>query len=101
MAGGRGAFLMSAIDLFNHLFNFAAPALFVALLLALATWPFKSKRPGAPAVWAQAAINFIAGLVVLAGGLAYFGRDGVMVTYAALVLVCGTVQWWLRWGFRA
>ncbi len=51
---------MPALDLLNHLPNFAAPALFVALLLALATWPFKSKRPGAPAVWAQAAINFIA-----------------------------------------
>ena len=86
---------MSAFDLINHLLNFAAPAFFVALLLALATWPFKPKRPGAPAVWAQAAINFIAGLVVLGGGLAYFGRDGMMATYAALVLVCGTVQWWL------
>lgn len=84
---------MLPLDLLNHLLNFAAPAFFVALLLVLATWPFKSKRPGTPAVWAQAAINFIAGLAVLAGGLAYFGRDGMMLTYAALVFVCGTVQW--------
>lgn len=87
---------MSALDLLNHLLNFAAPAFFVALLLALATWPFRSKRPGAQGLWAQAAINFVAGVVVLVAGLAYFGRDGTMATYVALVAVCGTVQWWLR-----
>ena len=87
---------MSPLLLLDHLLNFAAPAFFVALLLALATWPFRRKRPGTPGVWAQTAINFIAGLAVMAGGLAYFGRDGMMATYAALALVCGTVQWWLR-----
>jgi len=38
----------------------------------------------------------LAGVVVLFAGLAYFGRDGKIATYAALVLVQGTLVWWLR-----
>ncbi len=52
------AFPMSAFDLLNH--NFAVPAFFVALLLALATLPFRQQRPRTPVVWAQGAIKFIA-----------------------------------------
>ena len=36
------------------------------------------------------------GVVVLAAGLAYWGRDGKMLTYAALVLVVGTAAAWLQ-----
>ncbi len=89
---------MPPLDLLDHLINFAAPAFFVALTLALASRLFKKKRPGRPGLWAQAAIVFIAGLLVLVAGLAYFGRDGMMATYAALVLVCGTAQWALGRG---
>ena len=46
------------------------------------------------------AINFAAGVAVLAGGLVYFGRDGMMATYLTLVLVCGTLQWLLGGGLR-
>ena len=90
---------MSVSALLIHFANFAAPALVLALLLAFSGRIFGPKRPGAPGAWAQAAMNFIAGLVVSAAGLAYFGRDGVMATYAALVFVGGTVQWAMvrRW----
>ena len=44
-------------------------------------------------LWAVAAVNFAAGLAVLAAGLWFFGRDGKMATYAALVIVMGTSQW--------
>ena len=37
-----------------------------------------------------------AGVVVLVAGLVVFGRDGRMLTYAALVLVQGSLAWWLR-----
>jgi hypothetical protein len=37
----------------------------------------------------------LAGSAALLGGLWFFGHDGKMVTYAALVLVCATVQWLL------
>lgn len=91
---------MSPLALIDHLLNFVAPAFFVALTLAILTrWMFR-RSAGAPGFWAQIAVNFIAGAVVLAAGLMYFGRDGKMATYAALVVVCGTVQWLLAGGFR-
>ena len=91
---------MPASDLIVHLLNFVAPALFMALALALSTRLLMKKRAGAPALWAQIALNFIAGTAVLAAGLAYYGRDGMMMTYAALVAVCGTAQWLLARGWR-
>lgn len=90
---------MSPITLVDHLASFAAPAFFVALVLGLGGRLILGK--GAPlSFWAQVAANFAAGLAVLAGGLAYFGRDGMMATYAALVVVCGTLQWVLGGGLR-
>jgi hypothetical protein len=83
---------MGPLDILLHLLNFAAPALAVALGLALAARLFRLDRSGR-AWWVLAAINFIAGLLVLAAGLWYFGRDGKMATYAALVLVVASVQW--------
>jgi hypothetical protein len=38
---------------------------------------------------------------VLAGGLMFFGHDGQMATYAALVLACATSQWLVGGGWRA
>ncbi|MES2531484.1 MAG: hypothetical protein V4636_10650 [Pseudomonadota bacterium] len=90
---------MSVLAFLNHLLNFAAPALFVSLLLAVMA-RFAFRRRAVAGFWRQAAINFAAGLVVLVAGLGYFGRDGVMATYAALVLVCGTSQWLLAGGLR-
>ncbi|RYY35453.1 MAG: hypothetical protein EOP59_15445 [Sphingomonadales bacterium] len=91
---------MPASDFIVHLINFVAPALFMAVVLALATRVLMKKRAGAPALWAQVAINFIAGVAVLLAGLAFYGRDGMMTTYAALVAVCGTGQWLLAKGWR-
>jgi hypothetical protein len=84
---------LNPLDFLLHGLGFAAPAFAVALLLAwLGRWllPKGSARPG---WWASLAINFIAGLAVLAAGLWYFGRDGKMATYAALVVVVATTQW--------
>lgn len=86
---------MGPLDLLIHLANFAAPAAFLAFLLALSAWVFAAKRPAAPALITHAAINFVAGVAVLAAGLWFFGRDGKMATYAALVGVTATVQWLL------
>jgi hypothetical protein len=47
-----------------------------------------------------AAINFVVGIAVLAGGLLIFGRDGKMATYIALALACGTSQWLAAGGWR-
>ena len=91
---------MSALDLLIHLLNFAAPAFFVALLLALLSRVALHRRSAAVGFWVQVGVTFAAGLVVLVAGLAWFGRDGRMATYAALVVVCGSAQWWLLRGWR-
>jgi hypothetical protein len=91
---------MSAFALTDHLLNFVAPAAFMAIALAVAAAIFMKKRPGSTVLWAQAAINFIVGVGVLAVGLVGFGRDGMMATYAALVFVCGTGQWLLSRSWR-
>lgn len=83
-------------DLIIHLMNFLAPALAVALVVAcVAPW-FMPNRSPALGIPAQAAINFVAGALALGLGLWFFGRDGKMASYAALVLACASSQWWLR-----
>jgi hypothetical protein len=91
---------MPPLALVDHLLNFVAPAFFMALALVLAARWLLRRQAGAPGFWAQLAINFIAGVAVLAIGLMYFGRDGKMATYAGLVAVCGTVQWFVAGGYR-
>ncbi len=91
---------MGFIDALNHLLNFAAPAFGLALLMALASWALERKRPVALSAMARLAINFVVGLVVLTLGLWYFGRDGMMATYALLVVCMATSQWVLGRGWR-
>lgn len=81
-----------------HLANFVAPALGVAALLVMLSWAL---RPGARfsgQAWRHArdlfAWSAVGGVLVLALGLVYFGRDGKMATYAALVAVMGTLAYW-------
>ena len=84
---------MGPLDLLIHLLNCLAPALAVALGVALAARWFMKKGSPARTWYAQAAINFVAGAGVLAVGLWFFGRDGKMATYAALVVTCALSQW--------
>ncbi|WP_041675625.1 hypothetical protein [Ramlibacter tataouinensis] len=91
---------MGPFDFLLHLANFAAPALGLALLLVAAARLLGLNRPAAPPAWAQVAVVFAAGLAVLGVGLWWFGRDGKMVTYGALVGVAATVQWLLTGAWR-
>ena len=90
---------MTVYLLLNHLFNFMAPAALLAVLLVLLSRLFfgffRSKSPFAHAWLAQAAIVFIVNMGVLTAGLLLFGRDGKMLTYAALVLGAALCQGWL------
>lgn len=84
---------MGPLDQLYHLANFLAPAIVVGVLLALAG-PFVNKKsPVAPGFIAQVAINCIAGAVALGIGLWFFGRDGKMASYAALLVFAATSQW--------
>jgi hypothetical protein len=91
---------MGPLDLFLHLLSFAAPAVAIALVVALAARILMPRRPASYPWWGQAAINSIVGVLVLGAGLWHFGVDGKMVTYAALVLAVGSCQWALSRGWR-
>lgn len=85
---------MGPLDLLNHLLNFAAPALAVGLVLAFLAPVFMKNKALDRTRTAQAAINFVVGVLALLAGLLFFGRDGKMASYAALVLATATSQWW-------
>ncbi len=91
---------MGPLDLFLHLLSFAAPAVAIASVVALAARILMPRRPASYPWWAQAAISSIVGVLVLGAGLWHFGVDGKMVTYAALVLAVGSCQWALSRGWR-
>jgi hypothetical protein len=86
---------MTPLAFLGHLAGFIAPALAVALVL----WGVpRLRRAGRAASGArlEAFMLLVAGVGVLLAGLVFFGRDGKMATYAALVLVQGTLAWWLH-----
>lgn len=86
---------MTLLSLLAHFAGFVAPALGVGLLLWAGLRIRRKGRPGFGAAM-QLSMLCVAGVVVLLIGLVYFGRDGKIATYAALVLAQGTVAWWLR-----
>ena len=91
---------MGPLDLLIHLLSFLAPAFLLAILVGLAgrlVLPAGSR----PALWRSILVNFLAGAGVLLAGLWFFGRDGKMATYAALVIVVATVQWLSGRAWRA
>jgi hypothetical protein len=84
---------MGPLDTFFHLLSFVAPALAVAVLVALAARVIMPRQAPGLSWWLHVAINFIAGVLVLGAGLWYFGVDGKMATYAALVMAIACCQW--------
>ncbi|MBI2750651.1 MAG: hypothetical protein HYX43_15365 [Burkholderiales bacterium] len=84
---------MGSLDQLYHLANFLAPAIAVGVLLALVGPLVTKKSPLAPGFIAQTAINCIAGAVALGLGLWFFGRDGKMASYCALLVIAASSQW--------
>jgi hypothetical protein len=83
---------MQALSLLNHWLNGLSPALGVASLLTLVTgWVWRGQMAGTG--WQRWGVTTVAAVLTLLGGLAWLGQDGAMRTYAALVVVCATVQW--------
>ena len=96
---------MTAYLLLDHILNFIAPAAVVALLLVLAARLLKrflvSNRSFFRSIWAQLATIFIVNVCVLVAGLVFFGNDGKMATYAAMVLAAALCQWIFFRGWKA
>jgi hypothetical protein len=91
---------MGFLALLNHVINFVAPALWLALLMPLLSRIFMKNRPVAYAMYRQSAIHFVVGVAALLLGLVLFGRDGKMLTYLAVVLSIATSQWLMFKGGR-
>jgi hypothetical protein len=90
---------MDPLGIALHLLNFALPALLVAGLLAPAVVGLRGPARGGRAwrrFWGAWLALALCGLTVLVAGLVLFGRDGKMATYGALVLVTGSMAWWLH-----
>jgi peptidoglycan biosynthesis protein MviN/MurJ (putative lipid II flippase) len=79
-----------------HLMGLLAPALGVAVLLWLGLLWRRGRRQSGGQPGRQLGWLVLVGTAVLLAGLAYFGRDGKLATYAVLVLAQGTLAWRLR-----
>ena len=86
--------MMDPLDVLWHLLNLLAPAFGVALVsasLAKLVW----RRDLASVPWRRMVLwAAVAGSVALIAGLALFGRDGKVATYAALVTASALALWW-------
>ena len=92
---------MGLIHFLLHALNFLAPAFVVALLVPAASrYLLRNPKPQMP-WWLQATVHFVVGSMALLGGLMFFGVDGKMLTYLALVLCCATSHWLLMRGWQA
>lgn len=92
---------MPALDFLNHLLNFVAPAVFVALLLAVGArigWP---QRAHLLPWYLMAGLNALLGVLVLALGLVLTGQDARMGTYIVLLLTLASCQWLMSNGWRS
>ena len=89
---------LGPLELFWHVLNFFAPALYVGLLASMFAkllWrrELKSVSWRRLSLWASASCA-----MVLIGGLIVFGRDGKMATYAAMVGACAAALWLTGFG---
>lgn len=85
---------MSPLNALWHLMNFFAPAVFIGVAsTCLVRWLWRSELRGRAGqgmlVWATLPA---AGVAV--AGLVLTGRDGKMLTYAAMVAACAVGLWW-------
>lgn len=91
---------MTLLTLINHLLNFAAPALALALLLVAGGHVFMRKTAKTHGWIAPIALVFAVGCAVLGGGGWLLGDDGRMLVYAALGVAAATAYWLLLRGWR-
>ena len=89
---------MGPLDAFWHLVNFGAVALLAAGLAAGAVkLAWRSAMQGRS--WAQLSVpTGVVALAVQTMGLVLGGRDGLVSTYATMVVAMAFTLWWV--GFR-
>jgi hypothetical protein len=85
---------MGPLDALWHLLNLFAPAVGVGLLAALVAKLVWRRELAGVAYKRLAAWACAGGIVALLGGLILLGRDGRMVTYGAMLVLCALALWW-------
>lgn len=86
---------MGPIDASWHILNFFGPALGMGLLaplLAKLLWRHALRGASLARLCGWVSVACTTAAIV---GLAMFGHDGKMATYAAMVLVCSLTLWWV------
>jgi hypothetical protein len=83
------------VNLLNHLINFVLPALWLALFVPGVCRLLWRSMPARLPLIEQMGVQLVLGILVLLAGLVLLGRDGAMLTYAALVGVAGVGQWFM------
>ncbi|MBK6293546.1 MAG: hypothetical protein IPO19_19875 [Rhodoferax sp.] len=91
---------MDPLDLIFHLLNFLAPALATSVLLALLARLVVRTGTASASLLGQIGVNFLASALALSVGLWFFGRDGKVASYAAMVLCSASSQWLMQRGWR-
>ena len=76
----------------DQIANLLAPAVAVGFLLALSARFLGLRGNSRHAWWWHGTLNTLVGSMAIGAGLVYFGHDGKMATYGALVLACATTQ---------
>lgn len=85
---------MSAFDAAWHLLNLFVPALGLGLLSATGCKLLWRRELAHVAWWRLAAAAVAAAAAMTLGGLWWFGQDGRIATYGAMVLAAAAVLWW-------
>lgn len=89
---------MRFLDLLDHLLNFLAPALGIAVMAAAGAkllW----RNALRPVPWFRlAGWGAMASILALIAGLVVFGRDGRMATYMGMVTANAVALWWQGFG---
>jgi hypothetical protein len=81
-----------------HLLNFYASPAGMGLFASLIAKLLWRRDLGGTAWWRLWMWSSGSAAVVAIAGLVYFGHDGKMATYGAMVLACAISLWWV--GFR-
>jgi hypothetical protein len=85
---------MGFFDVLWHLLGFGAVPVLLGLLAASAAKLAWRRELAARAWWRLSLATSAACLLTAFAGLVVTGKDGAMLTYAAMVLVCALTLWW-------
>jgi hypothetical protein len=91
---------MNLLDALWNVLSFFGPALGISVMasvLAKLLWRLQLKDASWTRliVWAASS-----SAIVLGAGLMFYGQDGKMGTYVAMILACALALWWAAFGPR-